>query len=45
MKPKLISILVASLLVARLIARGCVNCHNNMHGSNAPAMRGKFFLR
>jgi len=29
----------------RLIARGCVNCHNNMHGSNAPAMRGKFFLR
>ncbi|HKA41711.1 MAG TPA: DmsE family decaheme c-type cytochrome [Burkholderiales bacterium] len=29
----------------RLIARGCVNCHNNLHGSNAPAMRGKFFLR
>lgn len=29
----------------RLIARGCVNCHNQVHGSNAPAMRGKFFLR
>lgn len=29
----------------RLIARGCVNCHNQVHGSNAPAMRGKFLLR
>jgi DmsE family decaheme c-type cytochrome len=29
----------------RLIARGCVNCHFQVHGSNAPAMRGKFFLR
>ena len=29
----------------RLIARGCVNCHYNIHGSNAPAMRGKVFLR
>ncbi len=29
----------------RLIARGCVNCHAQVHGSNAPAMRGKFFLR
>ena len=29
----------------RLIARGCVNCHYHVHGSNAPAMRGKFFLR
>lgn len=29
----------------RLIARGCVNCHNNLHGSNAPATRGKFFFR
>ena len=29
----------------RLIARGCVNCHFQIHGSNAPAMRGKFFLR
>jgi DmsE family decaheme c-type cytochrome len=29
----------------RLIARGCNNCHYQVHGSNAPAMRGKFFLR
>jgi DmsE family decaheme c-type cytochrome len=29
----------------RLIARGCVNCHYHIHGSNAPAMKGKFFLR
>jgi DmsE family decaheme c-type cytochrome len=29
----------------RLIARGCINCHYNMHGSNAPASRGRYFLR
>ena len=29
----------------RLITRGCINCHYQIHGSNAPAMRGKFFLR
>jgi DmsE family decaheme c-type cytochrome len=29
----------------RLIARGCNNCHYHVHGSNAPGMRGKFFLR
>ena len=29
----------------RLIARACVNCHTSIHGNNAPAMRGKFFLR
>ena len=29
----------------RLISRGCINCHNNIHGSNAPAVRGKLFLR
>jgi DmsE family decaheme c-type cytochrome len=29
----------------RLIARGCVNCHFHIHGSNAPANRGKYFLR
>jgi DmsE family decaheme c-type cytochrome len=29
----------------RLISRGCINCHYNIHGSNAPANRGKFFLR
>ena len=27
------------------IARGCINCHYSIHGSNAPARRGKFFLR
>lgn len=29
----------------RLVARACLNCHTNIHGNNAPAMRGKFFLR
>ena len=29
----------------RLVARACLNCHTAIHGSNAPAMRGKFFLR
>jgi DmsE family decaheme c-type cytochrome len=29
----------------RLIARACLNCHNAVHGSNAPANRGKFFIR
>ena len=29
----------------RLIARSCLNCHNAIHGSNAPANRGQFFLR
>ena len=29
----------------RLIARGCVNCHYQIHGSNAPAVRGKLFFR
>jgi DmsE family decaheme c-type cytochrome len=29
----------------RLIARACLNCHTNIHGTNAPANRGKFFLR
>lgn len=35
----------ATAINTRLIARGCVNCHFQVHGSNAPAMRGKFFLR
>jgi DmsE family decaheme c-type cytochrome len=35
----------ATVPSTRLIARGCVNCHYYVHGSNAPAMRGKFFLR
>jgi DmsE family decaheme c-type cytochrome len=29
----------------RFIARSCLNCHGNIHGSNAPANRGQFFLR
>jgi DmsE family decaheme c-type cytochrome len=29
----------------RLVARACLNCHTNIHGTNAPANRGKFFLR
>ena len=29
----------------RLIARACTNCHNNIHGSNAPGNRGQFFIR
>jgi DmsE family decaheme c-type cytochrome len=29
----------------RFIARACVNCHNAVHGSNAPGSKGKFFLR
>jgi DmsE family decaheme c-type cytochrome len=29
----------------RFIARGCVNCHNAIHGSNAPASRGQFLIR
>lgn len=29
----------------RLVARACLNCHTSIHGNNAPAMRGKFFLR
>jgi hypothetical protein len=29
----------------RLVARACNNCHNAIHGSNAPGNRGKFFLR
>jgi DmsE family decaheme c-type cytochrome len=29
----------------RFIARACLNCHNAIHGSNAPGNRGQFFLR
>ena len=29
----------------RLIDRACLNCHSPIHGSNAPANRGKFFPR
>jgi len=29
----------------RFIARGCLNCHNSIHGSNAPSNRGKALIR
>ncbi|APV50607.1 hypothetical protein BWI17_13460 [Betaproteobacteria bacterium GR16-43] len=29
----------------RFIARGCLNCHNSIHGSNAPSSRGKALIR
>ena len=29
----------------RFIARACLNCHNQVHGSNGPADRGKAFIR
>ena len=29
----------------RFIARSCLNCHNAIHGSNAPATRGKYLTR
>jgi hypothetical protein len=27
------------------VTRACNNCHNAIHGSNAPGNRGKFFIR
>ncbi|MGA3281312.1 MAG: DmsE family decaheme c-type cytochrome [Smithella sp.] len=29
----------------RIIARGCLNCHTNIHGSNGPSVRGQYFIR
>jgi len=29
----------------RLVDRACLNCHNAIHGSNAPGNRGQFFIR
>ena len=29
----------------RFLARTCMNCHNQIHGSNAPASRGRRFVR
>lgn len=29
----------------RLVARACLNCHTSIHGTNAPANRGRFFVR
>jgi DmsE family decaheme c-type cytochrome len=35
----------ASAVNTRFIARSCLNCHNAIHGSNAPANRGQFLFR
>lgn len=29
----------------RMFARGCLNCHTNIHGSNGPSTRGERFVR
>jgi DmsE family decaheme c-type cytochrome len=29
----------------KMIARGCLNCHSNIHGSMGPSARGQYFLR
>lgn len=29
----------------RFLARSCMNCHNEIHGSNSPASRGRRFVR
>ncbi|MGZ6248750.1 MAG: DmsE family decaheme c-type cytochrome [Syntrophales bacterium] len=29
----------------RMFARGCLNCHSNIHGSMGPSTRGKHFVR
>jgi len=29
----------------KLVSRACLNCHSNIHGSNAPSSRGKEFRR
>jgi len=29
----------------RFVARACLNCHNAIHGSNAPAARGQYLTR
>lgn len=29
----------------RFVARGCLNCHNAIHGTNAPTNRGKYLIR
>jgi DmsE family decaheme c-type cytochrome len=30
---------------SRFVARSCLNCHNEIHGSNAPAGRARRFVR
>jgi DmsE family decaheme c-type cytochrome len=34
-----------SAVSTRLVDRACLNCHSQIHGSNAPAAKGQFFLR
>jgi DmsE family decaheme c-type cytochrome len=34
-----------SSVSTRFIARGCLNCHNSIHGSNAPSSRGQALIR
>jgi DmsE family decaheme c-type cytochrome len=29
----------------RFISRSCLNCHNSIHGSNAPTNRGRYLIR
>jgi hypothetical protein len=29
----------------RMFARACMNCHSNIHGSNAPSLRGQTLVR
>ena len=31
--------------VVPVLRNACLNCHNAIHGSNAPGNRGKFFTR
>ena len=31
--------------INRMVARACLNCHTNIHGSNGPSVRGSHFLR
>jgi hypothetical protein len=28
-----------------MFARACLNCHGNIHGSNAPSTNGSVFIR
>ena len=30
---------------SRFVSRSCLNCHNAIHGSNAPTNRGKYLIR
>lgn len=36
---------VGSASSNKLYARGCLNCHSNIHGSNGPSVRGRVFVR